>query len=318
MVPMARVPLPSPAVRAVLAALFLLGIMTADAPARAALCVEGTAIGCDDHDPCTTDRCRGLQCVHEPATGAACSDGDACTTGDRCEAGRCVGMPVVCADDGFSCTDEMCVAGHCVHVPIDARCVPAETCESAVCAPHAPGHDAAGCINGPPRGDGQACAEDGDACTNDVCAGGRCTHPFELVDRATCADVQNVFRQALALEGEVRAILAVPASRSLTARVDAIGSGLDDVGRALAGKMRDPSADGRGVLDSPLLERARLALGLVRHVQSQVLSLRRTEPSVRAESASVIGSRVRALVRGVRALRRDLHRLLGVRGSFVR
>src|SRR2546428_1856084 len=106
----------------------------------------------------------------------------------------CVGS----CDDGFSCTDDVCTAGGCQHVPIDSRCVPPDACTAAVCAPALPGHDAAGCIAGAPRAEGEACAEDGDACTTDVCRGGTCAHE-PAVDTTGCAPVQEPFRQTLAL-----------------------------------------------------------------------------------------------------------------------
>src|SRR4029077_2573333 len=57
-----------------------------------------TAAECDDANPCTSDACVDGQCVHAPADGAACDDGDLCTQRDVCEGGRCVGRdPVVCA-----------------------------------------------------------------------------------------------------------------------------------------------------------------------------------------------------------------------------
>src|SRR3989442_381479 len=84
----------------------------------------------------------------------------------------CVGS----CDDGFSCTDDVCTAGGCQHVPIDSRCVPPDACTAAVCAPALPGHGAAGCIAGAPRAKGEACAQDGDACTTDVCRRGTCAH----------------------------------------------------------------------------------------------------------------------------------------------
>src|SRR5689334_23993460 len=207
--------------RTILAAVFLALTIRA-AGARDTICVDGTTIGCDDGDPCTTDRCVGLHCQHQPATGPACNDHDACTQDDRCDAGRCVGTPIVCADDGFSCTDEACVGGRCQHVPIDARCVPADACGSATCSPQEPGHDAAGCTPGPARTNGEECAEDGDACTDDVCAGSRCTHPAVLTERASCIAVQTAFQLALALEGDARAMLATAAVAPVATRVDGV------------------------------------------------------------------------------------------------
>jgi hypothetical protein len=301
------------------AALLLLAIRVG--AAHGAICVDGTAIGCDDGNPCTTDRCVRLHCQHQPATGPACDDHDACTQNDRCDAGRCVGTPIVCADDGFSCTDEACVGGRCQHVPIDARCVPDDVCASATCSPKAPGHDAAGCAPGLARADGEECAEDGDACTDDVCAGARCTHPAVLTDRASCVAAQTAFQLALALEGDARAMLATAAVATVAARVDTVRSGLDGVARALAGKETGPPATFGHLADTPLRARARLALAILKNVNVQVGALRRTValPSVRAAvgGSGDVAGHVRALAKGVRSLRAALRRLLRVRGFFV-
>ena len=305
--------------RAILAAAVRL-LAVRGAEARDIVCVDGTTIGCDDGDPCTIDRCVGVHCQHQPATGPACNDHDPCTQGDRCDAGRCVGTPIVCADDGFSCTDEACVGGGCQYVPIDARCVPGDACASATCSPQQAGHDAAGCTPGPARADGGECAEDGDACTDDVCAGARCTHPAVLTERTSCGAVQTAFQLALALEGGARAMLATAAVAPVAARVDGVRSGLDRVARALAGKEIAPATTGP-LADTPLRARARLALALLKGVHGQVGALRRTValPSVRAAvgGGADVAAHVRALAKGVRALRAALRRLLRVRGSFV-
>src|SRR6185437_12001408 len=46
------------------------------------------------------------------ANGLACDDGDACTLEDTCQAGACVGAPVVC-NGGASCVAGACVAPPC-------------------------------------------------------------------------------------------------------------------------------------------------------------------------------------------------------------
>ena len=85
---------------------------------------------CDDHDPCTLDRCdviRG-ECFHRAAVdGAACDDGEPLTIGDACRLGACVGVAPAaagtCGDDPEACDDldpgtlDLCAAdtGACVH-----------------------------------------------------------------------------------------------------------------------------------------------------------------------------------------------------------
>jgi len=55
---------------------------------------------CDDHNPCTADRCRpDAGCVYEPQPGA-CNDGDGCSMDDRCQDGACVGDPLDTDGDG--------------------------------------------------------------------------------------------------------------------------------------------------------------------------------------------------------------------------
>jgi hypothetical protein len=107
-------------------------------------------------------------------TGVACDDGDACTAGDRCLAGRCRGEAVRCAPDTYPCTDEVCVEGACRIVPIHARC-PGEECSAGACRPDAARVDRLGCV-ALPRPDGEPCADDGVACTEDVCDTGSCLH----------------------------------------------------------------------------------------------------------------------------------------------
>jgi hypothetical protein len=262
------------------------------AGAAATLCLAG----CDDRDPCTEDRCDGLFCTHVPASGAPCSDHDGCTVDDRCEAGRCVGTPVVCPDDGFACTDDVCLAGECTHVPVDAACVPADACTAAVCAPDRAGHDVAGCVPGVARNEGEDCAEDGDACTTDVCAAGRCDH-VAAPDRATCTAVQGVFRYALALAAEARARdAALGHDAALATRVVAA---FDAVVRALAGRDAD-AVTSTPLADTPLQRRVRRALAVLRDVRRDVLAG---------------GARI---ARKARVLRGQLRRLLRRRATFAR
>src|SRR5581483_3025142 len=166
---------------------------------------HGCPQSCDDHDPCTEDRCEGESCSHTPVDGPPCDDGDPCTRSDHCRAGRCVGVPVACADDGFACTDNVCVAGECTNVPIDSRCVGDDSCAHAVCAPARAGGDPTGCADDPDPLDGAECAEDGDACTSDLCGDGVCRHA-PVDDQRTCHAVQDAFQRALSLAGMAGAL----------------------------------------------------------------------------------------------------------------
>jgi hypothetical protein len=87
---------------------------------------EGT---CDDGNPCTQDICNGADgCSNEPLTGGPCEDGDVCTIADHCDAGACVGTPVLC-DDGNFCTDDFCdESGGCAFEPNTTDCDDGDPC----------------------------------------------------------------------------------------------------------------------------------------------------------------------------------------------
>lgn len=79
------------------------------------------------------------------ANGTSCDDNDACTISDVCQAGVCGGSVETC-NDNDPCTDE--------------------SCDSVT-----------GCLFLTAPVNGDACADDGEACTNDVCLNGVCDHP---------------------------------------------------------------------------------------------------------------------------------------------
>ena len=236
----------------------------------------------------------------------------------------CVGS----CDDGFSCTDDVCTAGGCQHVPIDSRCVPPDACTAAVCAPALPGHDAAGCIAGAPQAEGEACAEDGDACTTDVCRGGICAHE-PAVDTTGCAPVQEPFRQTLAL-GEL--------TQGLEADVAAAGEGLAPLVGRLAGIESDLAAAARALAGEPVADsgstralatgfepaeatglsadqRARIAFTAVLHTPRQVaafldeLAAARQRAGLEPGVARDLRRRGRMLLRGTKSLKAHLRRL---------
>ncbi len=67
----------------------------------------GTALACDDQNPCTIDSCvNGQGCKHVAGNdGASCDDHDLCSNNDACLAGECVGAEPTCfgGDDGGAC-----------------------------------------------------------------------------------------------------------------------------------------------------------------------------------------------------------------------
>ena len=231
-------------------------------------------------------------------------------------------------DDGFSCTDDVCTAGGCQHVPIDSRCVPPDACTAAVCAPALPGHDAAGCIAGAPQAEGEACAEDGDACTTDVCRGGVCAHE-PAVDTTGCAPVQEPFRQTLAL-GELTQGLEVDVAAAgeglapLVGRLAGIESDLAAAARALAGEPVADSGSTRALATGfepaeatglSADQRARIAFTAVLHTPRQVaaflddLAAARQRAGLPPAVARDLHRRGRMLLRGTKSLKAQLRRL---------
>jgi photosystem II stability/assembly factor-like uncharacterized protein len=99
-----------------------------------AVCGGGTAISCDDHDPCTDDTCSpDAGCAHTfRGAGASCSDGLACTVGETCQGdGGCSGGQPNACDDGSSCTADLCSEpGGCAHMPLAAStpCTDGDQC----------------------------------------------------------------------------------------------------------------------------------------------------------------------------------------------
>ena len=122
-------------------------------------CTGGTALNCDDKNPCTSDTCDKLAgCMSVPNAGP-CDDGDACTTAEVCKDKTCAGGgPPNCAD-GNPCTDDGCTkASGCVHAPSLAACDDKNACTTLdKCA-------GGTCVGGPK----QVC-DDGDVCTTDAC-----------------------------------------------------------------------------------------------------------------------------------------------------
>ncbi len=97
-------------------------------------CVAGTALDCDDGNPCTADACdMTTGCSHTPTPGVSCADADVCDGDEVCDAaGTCAAGTALDCDDGNPCTSDSCAA-------------------------------ASGCANDPDEG---ASCDDGDACTS--------------------------------------------------------------------------------------------------------------------------------------------------------
>jgi hypothetical protein len=66
-------------------------------------CSGGATVNCNDGNLCTDDTCTpDLGCVNTPNQ-ESCNDNDVCTAGDTCEAGQCVGGPLIECNDGNAC-----------------------------------------------------------------------------------------------------------------------------------------------------------------------------------------------------------------------
>jgi hypothetical protein len=163
---------------------------TAGERCAAGTCGQGTSIGCDDANPCTTDACDpGAGCVHT-FNQKPCDDGSACTLEDRCFQGKCGGTALGC-DDGNPCTDDVCDATKgCQWKPRVGpcedgnACTAGDTCVDSACKP-GPAPDcgennpcldascdpASGCLVALVDAD----CDDGSACTSgDTCVEGKC------------------------------------------------------------------------------------------------------------------------------------------------
>ena len=96
---------------------------------------------CDDGNDCTEDLCDGeAGCSYNLLDEGECKDGDPCTVADNCQAGECIGNPVIC-DDSNPCTDDSCDgSGGCNFEDNTANCddgnpcTVADQCAAAECA----------------------------------------------------------------------------------------------------------------------------------------------------------------------------------------
>ena len=152
---------------------------------------DDTACESDDSE-CTDDLCSGGLCTHVPLSeGVACGDPSAtdCSAPGSCDAaGLCLGNDfedgTPCTDDGNDCTEDVCASGACTHEPAALGTV----CGGEVADCKLPGTcDGDGFCSGNNKDDGVACGDDGNDCTDDVCAGGLCSHPAKD-SGATCGD----------------------------------------------------------------------------------------------------------------------------------
>jgi len=152
-------------------------------------CLPGTAMNCDDGDPCTADGCDPTTgtCTHAP-----CDDGNPCNGTETCDATGChLGTPIQCSNNNACDGLETCDPATGTCLPGTApNCDDANPCTDDSC-------DAVlGCVHTPnslPCDDGNACTL-GDSCQAGTCTGtpiscddGNVCNGFESCDPATGA-----------------------------------------------------------------------------------------------------------------------------------
>ena len=167
---------------------------TLDDACKGGACASGTAVQCDDNNPCTDDACHTATGCKNAANNLPCSDGNICTEDDNCAGGKCVaGKPKAC-DDGNPCTTEVCDAAKgCVSISNSESCTDGNACtegdgcaggkcvpgKAKVCTDANPCTDNTcdpleGCVttaNQAPCSDGSACTGP-DACVATKCVAG--------------------------------------------------------------------------------------------------------------------------------------------------
>ena len=167
------------------------------------VCV-GSAIDCDDGNPCTGDSCNPTGGCIYTFNVSSCDDGDACTVQDACQQGDCVGAALECECEVDSdCLvledDDVCNGTlTCDTTTLPWRCAVDE--DTIVTCPDPEGLDApcltavcdafSGECSEAPASDGALC-DDGDACSVAAqCDDGACGGGLELncEDGNPCTD----------------------------------------------------------------------------------------------------------------------------------
>jgi hypothetical protein len=122
----------------------------------------------------TDDDCDGrVDCRDTDCAGTRCDDGNACTHTDVCTGmatgPACAGTAIVCAST--DCTTRTCNGtASCTETPRSGSCTDdGNVCTNDVCA--------GGVCTHPPVAGTVFCADDGNPCSFDLCDAGVCTHP---------------------------------------------------------------------------------------------------------------------------------------------
>lgn len=108
-------------------------------------CIDGECVGtamlCDDANPCTLDVCEAGQCQFILQEGLLCDDGNICTMSDVCHSGVCEGGDDQRECDDFNpCTVDSCDPSMgCIYTPFNGfcddgnECTVGDKCVSAIC-----------------------------------------------------------------------------------------------------------------------------------------------------------------------------------------
>jgi hypothetical protein len=175
----------------------------------------GSAVICDDKNPCTDDHCTVEGGCENLPNVEKCDDGDPCTVADQCESGKCAGYAVDCDcqsdddctefEDGNLCNGTLscdlaqfphkCVVAPGTVVTCPGPVGPEGICLAAVCNPvdgscdMEPDHEGYACSKGDKCVIGLECqqgtcvggvslnCDDGNDCTEDSCLPeSGCTH----------------------------------------------------------------------------------------------------------------------------------------------
>ena len=166
----------------------------------------GSALSCDDKDPCTNDACDAKTGCSNSANTLPCDDGSACTELDVCAGGSCAGPQVKNCNDNNPCTTDSCnPASGCVNTANTVSCddgnacTSGDKCASKVCAGTSVTcddgklctSDSCGSTTGCVFANNNLPCTDGDACTTgDACSGGVCNGPSLTVcnDGSACTN----------------------------------------------------------------------------------------------------------------------------------
>lgn len=82
-------------------------------------CTAGSAVACDDSNPCTTDSCVPATGCKFVANTLPCDDGSLCTEQDTCAGGACLGAALACGDNNRYTVDSCDPSKGCSNKPAE-------------------------------------------------------------------------------------------------------------------------------------------------------------------------------------------------------